>query len=350
MEPRNAAKMPPVCGFINNNNNNNCKINNIKSTYILKIILSFNQNNKILNLIRYNKKLQKKLKYDIDDYANNSETKIIAFFSKNNMEPLMEKDYNDKYVTRKSNYFVSYYYNNHKKEDEINKNEIIEKVIIKIKNEMLDLDYFFAHENNIVGIRFAKANANIRNMEGMFEGCSKLKVIQFLHFSAKNVTNMARMFNYCKKLKIIYWSRFNTKNVTDMSEMFHGCSSLKELNLNNFKTDNVTNMKEMFSGCSSLEELNLNNFNTSKVTNMMNMFSECSSLKELNINSFNTGKVTNMMGMFSECSSLKDLNLNNFNTNNVTEMGGMFYGCSDELITKIKIHYKNIKEEAFEEI
>ena len=51
--------------------------------------------------------------------------------------------------------------------------------------------------------------------------------------------------------------------------------------------------------------------------------------------------------MFSGCSSLKELNLNNFNTNNVTDMGAMFYGCSNELIRKIKIQYKNIKEEAF---
>ena len=54
-----------------------------------------------------------------------------------------------------------------------------------------------------------------------------------------------------------------------------------------------------------------------------------------------------MSGMFSRCSSLKELNLNNFNTNNVTYMGSMFSGCSNELKMKIKMQYKNIKEEAF---
>ena len=77
------------------------------------------------------------------------------------------------------------------------------------------------------------------------------------------------------------------------------------------------------------------------------MFSGCSSLKELNLNNFNTNNVTDMGAMFSGCSSLKELNPNNFNTNNVTDMGAMFYGCSNELIRKIKIQYKNIKEEAF---
>ena len=57
-----------------------------------------------------------------------------------------------------------------------------------------------------------------------------------------------------------------------------------------------------------------------------------------------------MSFMFWGCSSLKELNINNFNTINVTNMVYMFSGCSNELITKIKTQYKNIKEEAFENI
>ena len=83
---------------------------------------------------------------------------------------------------------------------------------------------------------------------------------------------------------------------------------------------------------------------------MESMFYECSSLKELNLNNFNTNNVTDMSYMFYECSSLKELNLNNFNTNNVTNMESMFLGCSKELIMKIKTQYKNIKEEAFENL
>ena len=54
-----------------------------------------------------------------------------------------------------------------------------------------------------------------------------------------------------------------------------------------------------------------------------------------------------MGSMFWRCSSLKELNLSNFNTNNVTNMGYMFRGCSEQLKSKIKSEYKNIKEEAF---
>ena len=56
-----------------------------------------------------------------------------------------------------------------------------------------------------------------------------------------------------------------------------------------------------------------------------------------------------MGGMFHGCSSLKELNLSNFNTNNVTNMRSMFYGCPAILRNKIRVQYKNIKEEAFHE-
>ena len=51
--------------------------------------------------------------------------------------------------------------------------------------------------------------------------------------------------------------------------------------------------------------------------------------------------------MFFGYSSLKELNLSNFNTNNEIYMDGMFQGCSKHFQNKIKFHYPNIKEEAF---
>ena len=57
-----------------------------------------------------------------------------------------------------------------------------------------------------------------------------------------------------------------------------------------------------------------------------------------------------MRGMFYRCSSLKELNLNNFNTSNVTDMYYMFSDCSNEFKMKIKVKYKNLKEEAFDNV
>ena len=80
---------------------------------------------------------------------------------------------------------------------------------------------------------------------------------------------------------------------------------------------------------------------------MRNMFFNCSLLKQLNLLNINTNNVTNMECMFYGCSLLQELNIFNFNTNNVTDMRGMFYGCSKQFQNKIKVQYKNIKEEAF---
>ena len=43
-------------------------ISNIKSKYILKLIFELLQKNKLLRIIRYNKKLQKILYIDINNY------------------------------------------------------------------------------------------------------------------------------------------------------------------------------------------------------------------------------------------------------------------------------------------
>jgi surface protein len=77
------------------------------------------------------------------------------------------------------------------------------------------------------------------------------------------------------------------------------------------------------------------------------MFAKCKSLKELNLNNFNFNNVVTMKGMFFECKSLEELNINNFNPNNEGNMSEMFFGCQNELIKKIKMKYKNIRESAF---
>ena len=163
------------------------------------------------------------------------------------------------------------------------------------------------------------------------------------------IKSFKKLFEHCECIESINFKKFYRNNIIDMSYMFSKCSSLIELNLNCFNTNNVINMYAMFWECSSLKELNLKNFNTIKVIDMAGMFWKCSSLKELNLNNFDTTNVTNIWGMFWKCSSLKKLNFN-FNPNNIKDIRGMFYGCSKELIKKIKTQYKDIKNNAFEEI
>ena len=133
----------------------------------------------------------------------------------------------------------------------------------------------------------------------------------------------------------------------------------EEIKRNYFnENDNVTNIniiidyqvksfRELFNWCKCIESISFKRFYLNNINNMDSMFGDCSSLKEINLSHFNTNNVTNMYRMFWGCSSLKEINLSNFNTDKVTNMKYMFYGCSEELKTKIKAQFKNIREEAF---
>jgi len=275
----------------------NNKLRKVKSHYIIQKFFEYISERKSLEIIRYNKSIQKRINININHYKAYFETKTSIELD---IIPMKGK-YGDfiNIDEEEKKYFHIYFNDNQKKEIEntsLNKNDNVSKISIII-------DY------------------------------------QIKSFSV--------LFNYCDCIKSIKFKKFYRNNITDMNSMFWRCSSLKELNLNNFITNNVTDMSGMFYGCSSLKELNLNNFNTNNVTNMSGMFYGCSSLKELNLNNFNTNNVTNMSEMFNGCSSLKELNLNNFNTNNVTNMRCMFSGCLDELKLKIKSQFKNFKEKAF---
>ena len=94
----------------------------------------------------------------------------------------------------------------------------------------------------------------------------------------------------------------NTDNVKTMQAMFDGCSKLTSLNLSNFNTANVEYMFYMFYGCSGLTSLDLSSFNTAKVTDMTWMFFNCQSLTTIYVSDgFITGEVSSSDGMFESC-------------------------------------------------
>ena len=296
-------------------------LNNVKSVYILRKIFDIIPKNKNLEIIRYNKKLQKKLDLSINDYKEYPELytsieleikPVYCEYGKFIKISDSDKEYYHTYFDDNKEEIKRNYLN---KEDKVNKIKII-------------MDY------------------QVKSFKKLFFGCTCVESVYFKKFYRNNITDMSYMFSECSALKELNLSNFNTINVTNMSHMFCFCSSLIELNISNFNTTNVTNMSWMFDRCPSLKELNLSNFNTVNVTDMSCMFSFCKSLKELNLSNFNTINVTNMRNIFSNCSSLKELNLSNFNTNNVTNMLGMFDGCTDNLKDMVNkqnnnIYYKN---------
>jgi len=278
--------------------NLNNKFEELKSDFFLQMLFIMIPKPKSLELIKYNKYIQKRIRINFNDYKSYSET-----YSTIEIEIIIPmKNKNDKFI-------------NIKKEDR---------------------KYYHIFFNSIKKEEIKRMNLNINNK------FYKINII-----IDHQVDTLSGIFRFIDCVESINFKRFSRNNITNMSYMFDGCSSLKESNLSHFNTDNVTDMIKMFYDCSLLKELKLNKFNTSKVINMYAMFCRCASLKELNLSNFNTNNVTDMSYMFDGCSSLKELNLTNFNTKNVTNMLNMFFECSDELKLKIKNQYKNFKEEAF---
>ena len=213
----------------------NYQLRNLKSDYFIQKFFEYMIERKSLEIIRYNKSIQKRINININHYKAYSEE-----YSSIELDIIPLKGKYGKFINIKEEdkkYFHIYYNDNKKKE---------------IENTKLHRD----------------------------DNVSKISII--IDYQIKS---FSELFNYCQCIESIKFKKFYRNNVTDMSDMFCGCSSLKELNLNNFNTNNVTNMIGMFSGCSSLKELNLNNFNTNNVTNMSWMFHGCLDELKLKIKS-----------------------------------------------------------------
>ena len=283
-------------------NNTKGDFQNIKDISLLKNIFKYIKRHKLLEIVRYNKKAQKKLEISINDfkeYSNNIPIEIEII-------PKISISGNFINIPKEDNSYYHIYFNNDIKE--IKKNYINDKdKVAKIK---IFIDY------------------QVLSFSELFKDCKCIESINFIKFHRNNINDMSYMFCRCTSLKKLELSHFNTENVTNMSCMFFECCSLKYLNLSKFNTKNVVDMSSIFQGCSSLKELDLSNFNTTKVQNMIYMFCECKELKQLNLSNFITYNTIKMGSMFQECLSLKQLDISNFNTINVVDFSNMFQKCT----------------------
>ena len=346
----NSYKLKSKTNMKNKKQTNNILLK-IKSHYFLQNVFNYLCKKTSLDIIKYNKQIQKIINIDINDYRKYSESySSIEIYIE--LNPIQENKFIFFYMSntnKKAHYHL--YINDDKEETNSQKYDFnkIKYYKIIIDYQITSLHYLFYDCININYIEFRKfVRNNISDMSYMFSGCSSLKKINLSNFNTNNVTNMKCMFRRCSSLEELNISNFNTNNVTDMSYMFVLCSSLKKLNLSNFKTDKVTCMCEMFNGCSTLEELDLSNFNTNNVKTMNYMFNECKSLKKLNLLNFNTSKVYNMSRMFLGCSNLTELNISNISTDNAIIMSSMFSDCKKKLKEEIKKKFNNLRKEAFD--
>ena len=168
-----------------------CNIINIKSKYLLNLIFDNLQKNKLLDVIRHNKKIKNILNIKLKDYKEYSE-----LYSSIELEILPVKNYYGKFIniTNEENEQYYYIYFNNKKKIEKNYIEEYDKV------------------NNIN----IKISFEINSFEHLFEDCKCIESIHFKKFYRNNIDNMSYMFSGCSSLKEIIFSSFNTDNVIYM--------------------------------------------------------------------------------------------------------------------------------------
>ena len=155
--------------------------------------------------------------------------------------------------------------------------------------------------------------SNVTVMSQMFNGCGSLTALDLSNFDTSSVTadgGLGTMFANCKSLTSLDLSNFDTGNVKNMNQMFYGCTKLESIIFGeNFKTDNCVGMWNMFANCTSLTELDLSGFNTANVTHMANMFAGSSSLKTIYVgDDWSTANVVaeqyQQNGQFNGCTAL----------------------------------------------
>ena len=190
----------------------------LKSDYFLIKLFDIMKKNKSLQIMKYNKNIQKRVNLSINDYKEYSQV-----YSPIEIElKINDNEYNVDFINI-SDDLKEYYH------------------------------IYFDNSNEEIKRNYLKENEKV----------NKIKII--IDYQVKSFKNL---FKDCKIISSIFYKKFYRNDITDMSFMFNGCSLLKELNLSNFNTNNVKNMNGMFCACYSLKELNLSNFNTNNVTNM----------------------------------------------------------------------------------
>ena len=142
----------------------------LKSDFIFKKIISFIKRNKSLVIMKYNKKLQKRLNININNYKEYSELEIEL-----------------KLTDGKYGLFIN----------------------------IPDKDKEYYH------IYFDNSNEEVkRNYLKYYEKVKLIKII--IDYQAKS---FEKLFYYCDCIDSIFFKKFYKNNITNMSYMFYRCSS-----------------------------------------------------------------------------------------------------------------------------
>ena len=164
---------------------------NIKSDFILKKIFNFMKKNKFLDIMKYNKELQKRFNLCINDYKDyfqlyspiEIELKIFRYNHGNFINISDdEKDYYHIYFDNSKEEIKRNYFN---KDD-------------YVKNIKIIIDY------------------QVKSFNELFAYCKCVNSISFKKFHRTNITDTVKIFDSCLLLKEIHFSNFVTDSMTEM--------------------------------------------------------------------------------------------------------------------------------------
>ena len=149
----------------------NIDFNNIKSLYIFKKIFNHLYEKKLLDLIKYNKKIQKRLNITINDYKN--------YFELIEIEIIPVKNEFCEFINisnEKDEKYYHIYFDDDKTEIKRNyliKGDRVSTIKIMVDNQITSFNELFKGCNCIESIYFKKINRNnIKNITQMFSMCS----------------------------------------------------------------------------------------------------------------------------------------------------------------------------------
>lgn len=192
---------------------------------------------------------------------------------------------------------------------------------------------YLINSQTYLGFVGKEALGRLTDWTGLFNRALFLESVDFADLGGgAHVTNMSKLFHDCVSLKTVLNINLPKDHpVKDVNGMFSGCTKLSVLDMSKFYAGNVENFSDIFSDCHELKVLDVSKWQTGRVTNMRGMFRNCWKLETLDVSKWDVSRCTDFAEMFSGCRVLRGLNLASWNTSKATAMGGMFQSCGNDV-------------------
>ena len=169
----------------------------------------------------------------------------------------------------------------------------------------------FQSKSNLLRVDYIDTS-KINTAQGMFYKCSSMTYLNMPYVTY--VETMEGMFNGCTKLQLIDgMEKWNTANNNNYGSAFRDLKSIKKLPIENFNVSNVHAMGAAFSGTvlESFEGFDFSKWKTPYIQYLSGTFTGVNAT-EIDLSSFDVRNVGALAQLFYKCTNLKKVNLSNW--------------------------------------